>query len=216
MTIFIWKEECMAQKTLQIVPLTEAQIPEAGAILQRAFFNDPLCVYTAPRPQVREKLFAWFFTRFVREELPVGGIYTTAGQMEGVTVWLPPESAEPSLEQGGNDGMEQIFGDAYHRFIDTFRFLGLLHQHLVPEPHIYLALLGVAPHTQGQGVGKTLLTPMFQRADREGLACYLETFTPANVPFYEHRGFQVISNGVEPQSQISYWAMRRDPHPVCA
>ncbi len=54
--------------------------------------------------------------------------------------------------------------------------------------------------------------PLLQRADQEGLPCYLETFGSQNVPFYEHRGFQVVYAGVEPQSQLAFWAMKREPH----
>lgn len=61
-------------------------------------------------------------------------------------------------------------------------------------------------------MGGALLTPIFQRADQEGLPCYLETFVSANVPFYEHRGFKVVEAGVEPQSQVAFWAMKREPH----
>jgi len=46
------------------------------------------------------------------------------------------------------------------------------------------------------------------------ISCYLETFVSDNVPFYEHRGFQVVDAGAEPQSQVAFWAMKREPHLV--
>ena len=67
------------------------------------------------------------------------------------------------------------------------------------------------PRCQGQGIGRALLTPVLQMADHEGIPCYLETFVWDNVPFYEHRGFQVVDAGVEPLSQITFWAMKRLP-----
>ena len=76
----------------------------------------------------------------------------------------------------------------------------------------YLALLGVSPGYQRQGIGGALLTPVLQRADREGAACYLGTFVADNVPFYERRGFQVVEAGVEPTSVVAFWAMKRKPH----
>ena len=52
---------------------------------------------------------------------------------------------------------------------------------------------------------------MLQQADEDGLPCYLETFVADNVPFYEHRGFQMVEAGVDPESQVAFWAMLREP-----
>jgi hypothetical protein len=85
----------------------------------------------------------------------------------------------------------------------TARLIGVhferVHHRCMAGPHWYLALLGVSPGYQRQGIGGALLTPVLQRADREGAACYLETFVADNVPFYERRGFQVVETGVEPK-----------------
>ncbi len=55
-------------------------------------------------------------------------------------------------------------------------------------------------------------TPQIVLIAQEQMLCYLETFVSDNVPFYEHRGFQVVDAGVEPQSQVAFWAMKREPH----
>jgi len=65
---------------------------------------------------------------------------------------------------------------------------------------------------QGHGVGRMLLTPVLQRAGQEGLPCYLETFVPENVRFYEHRGFNVVDAGAEPRSQSRFSAVGRGSH----
>jgi GNAT superfamily N-acetyltransferase len=110
------------------------------------------------------------------------------------------------------DRMEQRFGpEAARRFSDAYRHFEHTHHQCMTDPHWYLALLGVSPGCQGRGIGRALLTPVLRRADQEGLPCYLETFVSANVPFYEHRGFQVVEAGVEPLSQIAFWAMKREP-----
>lgn len=59
------------------------------------------------------------------------------------------------------------------------------------EPHWYLAFIGVDPARQGSGVGAALLRSRLRRCDEEGLPAYLESSNPANVPLYEHFGFQV-------------------------
>jgi GNAT superfamily N-acetyltransferase len=111
------------------------------------------------------------------------------------------------------DQMGQRFGpEAYRRFTEAYRHFEHIHHQCMAGPHWYLALLGVSPRRQGQGIGRALLTPVLRRADREALPCYLETFVSENVPFYERRGFRVVDAGVEPQSRVAFWAMKREPH----
>jgi GNAT superfamily N-acetyltransferase len=205
-------------RTSQIVLIAQEQILAAGAMLARAFLHDPLCVYTQPDLEARISQFAWFFAQLVGQGARQDGVYTYTlnGQPDGIAVWTPPHVGEPMAEGAVGsemDQMEQRFGpQAYHRFTNTYRHFEHVHHQRMAGPHWYLALLGVSPRCQGQGIGRALLTPVLQRADRDRLPCYLETFVSDNVPFYEHRGFRVIDAGVEPQSQVSFWALKREPH----
>ncbi|HUS82811.1 MAG TPA: hypothetical protein VM013_06110 [Dehalococcoidia bacterium] len=45
----------------------------------------------------------------------------------------------------------------------------------------------------------------------ESKACCLDTVQPANVPFYEKRGFEVFSEGDVGGSGPHYWRMKRQP-----
>jgi hypothetical protein len=49
------------------------------------------------------------------------------------------------------------------------------------------------------------------RADADGLPCYLETAQPDNVAFYEHLGFRRVVEVVGPQSGLRLWTFRRAP-----
>jgi GNAT superfamily N-acetyltransferase len=129
---------------------------------------------------------------------------------------MPPQADEPTAEVAVWSEMEQMgqhFGpEAYHRFTEAYHHFERIHHHSMAGPHWYLALLGVSHRYQRRGIGGALLLPMLRSADQEGLPCYLETFVSDNVPFYEHRGFRVVEAGVEPRSQVPFWAMRREPH----
>jgi hypothetical protein len=57
----------MMSSAPQSVLIAEEQILAAGEVLARAFFNDPLCVYTQPDLEARMSQFTWLFTQFVRE-----------------------------------------------------------------------------------------------------------------------------------------------------
>ena len=187
--------------------------------MARAFLNDPLRVYTQPDLEARMSQFTWLFTQLVRDAARQDGVYTNTrvGQPDGVAVWVAPQAEERTAEVavwGEMDQMEQRFGpQAYRRFTAAYRHFDHIHHQRMAGPHWYLALLGVSPRRQDQGIGRALLTPVLRRADQEGLPCYLETFVSDNVPFYEHRGFQVVDTGVEPQSQVAFWAMKREPQP---
>ncbi|HEY5002229.1 MAG TPA: hypothetical protein VII61_03710, partial [Ktedonobacteraceae bacterium] len=82
----------MTKNLPQITLITEAQIPSAGAMLEQAFFNDPLNIYTALDPTMRMRIFSWYFTQAVRAETSTHTVYTTPGQPEGVAVWMNPRT----------------------------------------------------------------------------------------------------------------------------
>jgi GNAT superfamily N-acetyltransferase len=73
----------------------------------------------------------------------------------------------------------------------------------------YLSIVGVAPHAQGQGLGRRLLQPTLTEADRAGADCYLETFSARSLRFYERLGFQSLRLFLEPTTKSDYWLMKR-------
>ena len=82
----------------------------------------------------------------------------------------------------------------------------------VHGPHWYLGMVGTRPERQGQGLGQALLAVGTDQADAEGLPCYLETGTEANVAFYSKRGFEVT--GEAKAEGFTVWAMVRPPQPT--
>ena len=61
------------------------------------------------------------------------------------------------------------------------------------ELHWYLWILGIDTSQQGRGLGVLLMEPVLARCDLDGIAAYLESSNPRNVPFYERQGFEVRS-----------------------
>jgi GNAT superfamily N-acetyltransferase len=94
------------------------------------------------------------------------------------------------------------------------RFLRVMHkvEKAHPEePHWYLACLGTDPPKQRTGVGTTLVGPVLERCDKEGLPAYLETQKPENVPYYERFGFRVTGELDITEGGPHVWLMWRDP-----
>jgi ribosomal protein S18 acetylase RimI-like enzyme len=57
-------------------------------------------------------------------------------------------------------------------------------------PHMYLFTIGTRKAARGQGLGKKLIRPVLEAADRACLPCYLENSNPANTGFYISHGFE--------------------------
>jgi ribosomal protein S18 acetylase RimI-like enzyme len=110
---------------------------------------------------------------------------------------LPPDGWEVTPERAARAGLDQlpalIGADAVERFDHVLGFLESFHRRDVLSKHWYVMVVGVIPARQEQGFGRALLRPVLDRADAEGLPCYLETAQPENVPFYQKLGFGVIA-----------------------
>jgi GNAT superfamily N-acetyltransferase len=78
------------------------------------------------------------------------------------------------------------------------------------DPHWYLGVLATHPAHQRKGLASAVLAPVLDEADRDGLACCLETSTEANRRFYERRGFIEPTDVVIPDGPPTWW-LRRPP-----
>ncbi len=79
----------------------------------------------------------------------------------------------------------------------------------MPEPHWYVAALGVDPEVQGQGLGSVLMAHGMARADRDGRPIYLETETERNVGFYRRFGFDVVEEFIPEGLNVPMWLLAR-------
>ena len=196
-----------------VAPIQADQFELAGLALARGFHNDPLATYMLPDADERARLLPAHFAAFLRLGCVSGEVYTTRDDPEGAAVWFPPHGAGGDAEQtdGAEDPTLGLPRDAFERFVAVTGALEPLHDEAVPANHYYLALLGVDRDLHGQGVGSRLLQPVLARADAEGVHCYLETYNPANVPFYRKHGFEVVVEGIELGSGVRFWTLRRPP-----
>jgi ribosomal protein S18 acetylase RimI-like enzyme len=80
------------------------------------------------------------------------------------------------------------------------------------EAHLYLFTIGTRKAARGQGLGKKLIQPMLDAADRASLPCYLENSNPEmNTGFYVSHGFERVKMfEVGPGSPLME-AMWREP-----
>ncbi len=200
---------------VKVVPLKPADLLAAATALAKAFQDDPLQSYVFPDPQERAAKSPAHFSPLVAYGLRFGRVFTTDPQILGVSIWLPPEGWEVTPEraaEAGLDRLPELLGQASaDRFFSVLGYADSFHKTDVPPAHWYTMILGVAPEGRGRGLGRALMQPILTVAAADDLPCYLETAQPSNVSFYEHLGFRVVRESVEPTSKLKLWTFRRDP-----
>jgi GNAT superfamily N-acetyltransferase len=161
----------------------------AGRVLGRAFTTDPVFTWMlAGRPSF-EKQLTRVFGAFARtaSRTPDGQVVLDPAQ-RGAAVWLPPDRWRLSVAEILRELPR--FVPAYGpRVVRALSVLTRVEKAHPREPHWYLEAIGCVPEARGQGVGGTLLAPVLERCDADGLPAYLESSNPRNIPFYERHGF---------------------------
>ena len=76
------------------------------------------------------------------------------------------------------------------------------------EAHHFVWWLAVDPAHQRAGVGRALLSRVFEDAE---VAVYLDTANPDNVPYYASVGFEEIGRAALPRGATIYYLLRAHP-----
>lgn len=180
---------------------------QIGRTLARAFDDDPMMRWFLPADATREAgLARYFATLFTRQYVHHGVCEHTAA---AAAYWVPPgaqDKAVPDAETIAE--LVEILGDRAPLFQEA---AAAAVTHGPQEPHWYLAVVGADPAAQGQGHGAALLRSGLAKADADGLPVYLESSKPANLPVYEHFGFEVLGEVQLPGGGPALWPMRREP-----
>lgn len=193
--------------------LRSDQIDAAGAVLGRAFFDDPAFVWMLPDDGRRARFQEWFSAVACRYAVRWGGAYTTASRVEAAALWLPPGVAVDAirmLRAGMWAAPFKLGPGGFRRMVSGMGHVDDLHKEsMKQERHWYLMTLGVDPPRQGQGIGSALIQPVLARADAEALPCYLETTKERNLAFYRRHGFDVLRETSLPPDGPPAWTMVR-------
>ncbi len=164
----------------------------------------------------RDEMLRQYFDYSIEEGRRLGRCVPAPDGQSGVAVWLLP--ADPATLAEARRAKQRFLaatlgpvGRANYESV-----IGHLAAHaasLVDSATWYLSIVGVVPSSQGVGLGAALLQPTLREADARGATCYLESFNPRNVRFYERQGFQVRASPVEPVTGSPYRVMVRKPRP---
>jgi ribosomal protein S18 acetylase RimI-like enzyme len=199
---------------LEVVPLRDDQEEECGALLARAFLDDPIFRWIEPDEAARAEFLGAFFLALTRRSHRLAVALTTAPVLTGASLWKGPELKRLTPAELAMTGLDRLADrmspEAGARFDAVFDPVEEALERDVPEPVWYLGVLGVAPEHQGRGVGTRLMLPILERADREGMAVTLETAKPRNLPLYRRHGFEVLREIPPPAvGGPLIWTMKR-------
>lgn len=198
-----------------LIRLEPGQTRAALPALLRAFADDPLWNRILPDPSRRGRAMRALFGFHLRYSALGGEVWATGDDCTAVAAWLPAEHAAsdsgPLIRAGalalpftvglGNLGRLAKAGDA----------IKMMRADHAPRDYRYLALLGVDPTRQRQGLGSALLKPMLERCDSERLPIWLETEREENTGYYARHGFALVARIVVPRLNIPLWGMLRPP-----
>jgi GNAT superfamily N-acetyltransferase len=189
---------------------TEADLPVLGRMLARAFADDPVSVWSSPRERPRARMLERFHSARLRQLLPHGEVWMTAGGESGA-IWAPPEGWKTTLREDLELTACMLSPRLLIRAPLVARgLLGVEREHPEQPPHWYLAVLGTDPAAQGRGLGTAVLEPVLNQCDRDGIAAYLESSKQRNVDYYARFGFRTTKTLRLPRGP-QMWPMWRQP-----
>ncbi len=194
---------------MEVVRLPPERLDVVSRVLARAFHDDPAWSWVLPSSSRRAALLPWLFQ--MGFEVTEAQIWTTEGEVLGCARWLPP--GRPTVHVGpmlrALVATPVRVREATNRFLAYGRAVELMRAEAVPEPHWYLAGIGVEPARQREGIGAALLAPGLDAATQAGLPCALLTNSERNLSFYRRHGFEVVLEGHTPEHGPKAWMMRR-------
>jgi ribosomal protein S18 acetylase RimI-like enzyme len=187
-----------------------AELPELARMLARAFHEDPVagwaCRPDALRPRVLERLFGMRL-----RDLHARGEIWTDDDLRSVAVWAAPDQWHSTPRQDIAYATCLLHPRIALRMpMVVTGMLGAEKVHPNEPPHWYLAILGTDPSARGDGLGSSMMAPVLEACDRDGVGAYLESSKEQNLDFYARHGFRVTSERRLPRGP-SLWPMWREP-----
>ena len=190
---------------------------QASAALVDSLFDDPF--YWAITEDfgndlaARKRALNLYFHYSLEEAERTGRCVVAPDPRLGAAAWLLPRS--PDVDAAETSAKSEYLASAlgprgkenYYRIV---RYMAPLAARVIPRDSWYLSIIGILPSAQGQGLGATLLARTLAEASRANVTCYLETFTPRNLKFYERLGFRRVADHLEPTTNRDYAVMRKD------
>ena len=142
-------------------------------------------------------------------------IYADSEELNGFAIWIPfgftGSKTMPFLLSGGIKLIFYVGFGIINKLISYEKYAMNLKKNFTGNVDWYLYNLSVKQSAQGKGIASKLVKPMLKFCDQENISCYLETNKASNVDLYKHYGFELKSEGPIPKSNVTHYAMVRNP-----
>jgi GNAT superfamily N-acetyltransferase len=181
--------------------------------LALAFYDDPVISWLLPDDARRLATAQRGFDLFLRRLWLKHDQTYVADDGAGVCIWEPPGAWQIPLgvQLAMLPSLVGIYGRNLGRVLGA---LSRVEKHHPREPHEYLAFVGVAPESQGRGMGSLMMKPVLDHCDADGVAAYLEASSPRSRDLYTRHGFAVTEELRVGRDSPPIWRMWRDPRPT--
>jgi GNAT superfamily N-acetyltransferase len=193
---------------MAVRPACDDDVEPLAAMLARAFHDDPVTCWVYTREQRRRhwatRFFRWQVERLLNQELS-----WTVDDHAGTAVWALPDQWREGVRETLSLFRLTLPG-VLPRLPRVLSGLGQVEARHPSERHFYLALLGVDPSRQGEGVGSLLIRPGLDLCDAEHMPAYLETGKERNLAFYGRHGFEIVDRLDLPKGP-PVWFLWREP-----
>lgn len=181
-----------------------------GDLLGAAFQDDPVWEWVVPDPSRRARHLGTAFGHLIRDRVHGGTVWTT-DDLAGAAMWAEPGRWKSSPSEMVRTTLPLARAIGLRLAKSRIDALTTMERHHPTEPHWYLGILGADPDRRGQGIGSTLMAPMVERCDREGMPAFLESSKEQNLPFYHRFGFEVTDELRIAPDCPPMWSMWRTP-----
>ena len=134
-----------------------------------------------------------------------------------VAVWEPPPGAESTSPLPADvraalaNELPYLSADRISAVRDT---AALIAASRPPEPHWWLAHLGVRPSSRRRGFAAAVLAPVLVRCDTERVLAATAVHSWANARFLRAFGFEVTVTTRTTDDELPLWVLVRQPQPL--
>jgi GNAT superfamily N-acetyltransferase len=193
---------------MAVRPVREEDVEPLAAMLARSFHDDPVTrwVYVSDRRRSHwsQRFFRWQVERLLDQDAT-----WTVDDGAGAALWALPgrwrEETRETLRL-----LRLTLPGVLPRLPRVLVGLGQVEARHPAGRHMYLAVLGVDPDRQGEGLGSQVIRPGLDLCDQERLPAYLETGKERNLAFYGRHGFEVVDRLDLPKGP-PVWFLWREP-----
>jgi ribosomal protein S18 acetylase RimI-like enzyme len=191
----------------------EADTDAVVELLAQAFLHDPVSNWVVPDHDQLLEINRRVFRVVVDAALAAGHV-DVDGQVTAAAVWFDvPAATTAAGDQGPEpDAFTEAIAQACGEYADRALMLSevLAPTHPDDVAHRYLPYVGVAPESQGTGLGTALLR---SRLDSDGTPAYLEASSSRNRSLYLRLGFTDLGPPVTLPGGPPLWPMWYKPSP---